>query len=79
MSKSAQHQEELVKFVAEFDEANGYSPTTREIASGMGFKSVESVHRLLQALKESGRVTWIPNRARTLRIVDSGEPTMDTA
>lgn len=69
--KRDSHEAALLSFVEGFSKEFGYPPSTREIALQLGFKSVESVHRLLVHLKNAGKVTWVPNRARTLRILNS--------
>jgi repressor LexA len=67
----------LLAFVQKFSSDNGFSPSTREIAEALGFKSVESVHRILTDLKDNGRVTWEPNKARTLKVVNPEVPSTD--
>jgi len=61
---------ELMLFVQTFADQNGYPPSTREIATELGFKSVESVHRILVSLRDRGQVSWVPNHARTLRVLN---------
>lgn len=43
-------------FIKGFFEANGYSPSMREIAAGLGYKGASKVPSLLKALVESGRL-----------------------
>lgn len=57
-------------FLRSYTDQHGYPPSTREMTSALGFRSVESIHRLLRTLREDGRVTWEPRKARTLRIVE---------
>lgn len=61
---------ELLTFVRAYADEHGYPPSTREITTELGFKSVESVHRILVHLREQGLVTWVPNHARTLRVLN---------
>ena len=59
----------VLSFIKQFIKANKYSPTIREMASGMGFKSGAPVQHHLQVLKNRGFVDWVPRQARTLKIV----------
>lgn len=62
--------EALLGFISKYTEIQGYPPSTRDMAEALGFRSVESIHRMLKELRDSGRVTWEPRKARTLRVVD---------
>jgi repressor LexA len=64
--------DELLTFITNYINTRGFAPSTREMAEGMGMKSVQGVHRYLARLKENGKVDWEPNRARTLRVIDDG-------
>ena len=70
MSDERPNQDILVDFIRNYTGDHGYPPSTREMAAAMNFRSVESIHRLLRTLREDGRVTWEPRKARTLRIVE---------
>lgn len=60
--------EQIYEFVARFVTQNGYSPSIREIAAGVGvFPTTVRYH--LWALQEAGRITMEPRSARTVRIV----------
>lgn len=63
-------QEQLLDYLRVYTDSRGYPPSTREMTAALGFRSVESIHRLLRVLKEDGKVTWEPRKARTLRIVE---------
>lgn len=60
----------LLEFLRDYTNGHGYPPSTREMTEALGFRSVESIHRLLRTLREDGKVTWEPRKARTLRIVE---------
>jgi len=47
-------QEQVFRFVAESIEESNISPSIREIAKGIGSSSVNSVHRMVQALISKG-------------------------
>jgi SOS-response transcriptional repressor LexA len=50
-------------------EAAGMSPTIRELAEELGFKSPAPILRYLERLREEGKVSWVRGKARTLRVV----------
>src|SRR5260221_9704699 len=72
-------QRQIVDFIAQFIQKNGYSPTLQEIATSIGVSSLATVHEHLQALirkkvikKFDGAVRGIELLDRTyLRITDS--------
>lgn len=59
---------DVVPFIESYTTEKGYPPSTRDLAEALGYKSVESVHRLLALLRESGEVEWEAGKARTLRV-----------
>lgn len=69
MNEETNH-DRLVGFLKSYTAEKGYPPSTREMAEALGFRSVESIHRLLRTLREDGRVTWEPRKARTLKVVE---------
>lgn len=70
MNEELSKQDLLLEFLRSYTERRGYPPSTREMTEALGFRSVESIHRLLRTLREDGKVTWEPRKARTLRIVE---------
>lgn len=62
--------EEVLSYLAEFVSERGYSPSIREIASGLEISSTKTVHDVLLALREDGKVQWVDGQARTLRILE---------
>lgn len=76
-SKRHEHEMDLLEFVQQFTKSSGFPPSTREIAEALGFKSVESIHRMLTHLRAIGRVTWEPNKARTLKVLNPTAPSTD--
>lgn len=45
-------------------------PSYREIAKMFGFKSTGRVTELLRSLQERGWITFLPNRARSITVLD---------
>lgn len=52
--------------------ALGRSPSRRELAAELGIKGMGRIQEVLEALRERGFVTWLPNRACSLEIVQRG-------
>lgn len=61
--------EDILVFIATFIGERGYSPTFREIGAGVGFGSIDTVHRRLKTMKKQGKVDFLSGSARTLRIL----------
>jgi SOS-response transcriptional repressor LexA len=51
----------------------GYPPTQEELRVELHYKSPNTVTYHLNRLVELGRVSFIPNRPRTINITDMGE------
>lgn len=72
-------QRQIVDFIAQYIQKNGFSPTLKEIAQSIGVSSLATVHEHLQALerknvikKHEGTVRGIEMVDRTfLRVTDS--------
>ena len=56
-------------YLSRFEAEQGYSPTIRQIADGIGYRGTAAPHNLLLRLKAKGAVTWEPDKLRTLRTV----------
>ena len=44
-------QKQILDFISQYIQINGYSPTLQEIADAMGLSSLATVHEHLQALE----------------------------
>jgi repressor LexA len=64
----SQRQTEIFQFIFDYHQQNGYSPTLREIAAGVGL-SLSTVMAHIQAMKDKGCVDWEPNSARSIHVV----------
>lgn len=62
-------QQELLDWIAEFIDRNGFSPTVREMMRGVGLKSPSAVQARLDILKKKGWVQWVHRQTRTVRLV----------
>lgn len=66
--KLSERQEEILTYLARFQEENGYSPSLREIAEAFGLTSVATVHQHVAALEKKGYVKKDWNKGRSLEL-----------
>ncbi len=71
-------QEKLLQFILDFHKDNGYSPSIREIAKGMGVSSPSTVKAMLDRLESQGVLNKSSGLARSITPVtheeDNGIP-----
>ena len=60
----------IIAFIAEFTDQHGFSPTYREIAEGLGYASVSTVHKHIAELKEKGLISETDGKSRSLVLVN---------
>ena len=72
--KLTKKQKLLLDFLTNFMAENDYSPSYREIASGMGLKSVASVAEHIDNLVALGALKRDPGEPRSLKVVDLSYP-----
>ena len=60
----------VLDYLREFTETNGYSPSYREIMSGLGLSSVSAVAEHIDNLVEKGVLEKTPGKERSLTILD---------
>jgi len=63
-------QRQLVDFISEFIQQNGYSPTLEEIGQGMGLSSLATIHKHLKNLEAKGLIRRRWNHSRSIQLVD---------
>src|SRR3978361_1793695 len=61
-------QKQLLDFVADFVENNGYSPSYEELANGLGLASLAPVHKHVLALENKHYLTRGYNQSRSLQV-----------
>ncbi|MGI5827827.1 MAG: transcriptional repressor LexA [Patescibacteria group bacterium] len=65
-------QRQIVEFISQFIQRNGYSPTLREIGDAMGLSSLATVHEHVARLCEKGVLKKTTgNKTRGIIVVDS--------
>lgn len=66
--KLTRRQKEILDFIREFIERNGFSPSMEEIAERFGIASLNAVYKHLEALKTRGYLRRDANRARSIEL-----------
>lgn len=66
-------QKKFLDFIIQFREDNGYSPSVREIAKGLGLASTSTVNSMLNKLMDKGVLSMISGKARSI-IANNDEP-----
>src|SRR5690242_6675955 len=62
-------QKEVLDFIADFIEENGYSPSYEEVAQALGLASLATVHKHIQALESRKYLQRSFNQSRSLEVV----------
>ncbi|MBI3282782.1 transcriptional repressor LexA [Candidatus Curtissbacteria bacterium] len=65
-------QRQIVEFISQFIQKNGYSPTLSEIADAIGVSSLATVHEHLQALIKKKIIRKYEGAVRGLELLDKG-------
>lgn len=65
-------QRQIVEFISQFIQRNGYSPTLSEIADAIGVSSLATVHEHLQALEKKNIIKKYEGAIRGISLVDRG-------
>lgn len=60
---------ELLNFIIQFQEQNGYSPTLREMADAMGKSAVSTIHAAIRTLVDKGYIQKVDGNLRTLKVL----------
>lgn len=63
----------ILDFIKKFIAKNNYSPTVREIMTGLALKSPSTVHEHIKMLVHLGCITYSPNKSRTIELLVENE------
>lgn len=63
-------QRDLLEFVSQYMQKNGYAPTLAEICDGLGLRSPATVHEHIQNLIEKGVLKKTDGTRRGLEVID---------
>ena len=61
-------QKEVLDFIADFVEENGYCPSYEELAHGLDLASLATVHKHIQALESRKYLQRLANQSRSLEV-----------
>jgi repressor LexA len=67
-------QKEILDFINQFRNENGYPPTLREIGRNFGMASTFGVKRHLDALEKKGYLTVESNSSRAISVIEDNDP-----
>lgn len=76
--KLTKRQKEILDFLSEFIDRNGYSPSMEEIAEHFHFASLNAVFKHLEALERRGYLHRDANRARAIQLSPHNEAIVHT-
>lgn len=65
-------QKEVLDFIKNFTQEEGYSPSLEEVQQHFGLASVSTAHYYVEKLKSEGYLSRSPHAARTIQIEDDG-------
>jgi len=68
-------QMECKAFIATYTAMHGVSPSYDEIADNLGYASKSQTHRIVECLVERGHASILPNKRRSIQIVENICPT----
>ena len=64
----------VYEFIGDFISQNGFSPSYRDICSGLGLSSVSAVAEHVDNLIKLGALRKVPGAARSLEVIDFTYP-----
>ncbi len=64
-------QKQILDFISQYIQVNGYSPTLQEIADAMGLSSLATVHEHLQALERKNIIKRYDGAVRGIEVIDN--------
>lgn len=70
MPHLTKRQKEILDFIREYLEREGYAPSLEEIGARFGLSSVATVHKHVQNLVEKGLLRKAWNRSRSIELID---------
>lgn len=63
-------QKQIIDFINDFTEENGYAPSYREIGQHFGLSSTATIAEHIQNLQQNGYLKTDPNEARSIEVID---------
>ena len=74
MRPISEKQREILAFIRDYTNGQGYPPSVREIASAVGLRSPSSVHAHLKRLRELGYLEKDDHKTRAITLAGGGAP-----
>jgi repressor LexA len=74
MSKLTFEQQRVYNFMLSFRDKNGFPPTVREIAAGLGYKSPNNARQHMQLIEQKGYIRTVPSIARGIEFLNEAAP-----
>ncbi|MCP4711057.1 MAG: hypothetical protein GY869_20755 [Planctomycetes bacterium] len=71
MKPLTQKQEQVLDFVGQYSQEQGFPPTMREIGQAIDLPNISAVRGHLAALEKKGYINKDPDKARSIRIIHS--------
>ncbi|MBO4422667.1 MAG: transcriptional repressor LexA [Clostridia bacterium] len=68
MSGLSKKEKQIYEYIKEMINAEGYSPSVRDISTALGIKSTSTVHLHLHRLEEKGYIQKEQGKSRTIRV-----------
>ena len=75
---TTRRQKDILDYLRNFVEQQGYSPTLKEIADHFSLASLNGVYKHLKALEKRGYIRRLTNQARSIELIDPKPNTSDT-
>jgi repressor LexA len=63
-------QRQIIDYISQYIQKNGYSPTLQEIADAIGVSSLATVHEHLQALEKKGVIKKFEGSVRGIELIE---------
>ena len=60
---------QILDFIVQYMTDNGFAPSNREIANGVGLKSTSSIKNYLDKLEMDGKIKTKPGQPRAISVV----------
>lgn len=71
MARTTTKREEILAFLRQFTQENGYAPSVREICAAVGLQSTATVHYHLNALRDAGLIGMDEMKKRTITLPEN--------
>ncbi|HEX2957829.1 MAG TPA: transcriptional repressor LexA [Chitinispirillaceae bacterium] len=70
MLKLTSEQQRVYDFMVSFRDKNGFPPTVREVAAGLGYKSPNNARQHMQLIEQKGYIRTVPSIARGIEFLN---------